>query len=76
MNQERKNKRTRHGACSQRVIILFKGNNTGKIQKRMTSSPLFFNIILKVLTKAIRCNDKIKGKNIGKEKKSSLFAML
>ena len=35
-NQGRKNKRTRHGTCSQRVIFLFRRNNTGKIQKRVT----------------------------------------
>ena len=31
-----KEQRTRHGTCSQRVIFLFRRNNTGKIQKRVT----------------------------------------
>ena len=37
-------------------------------------SPLWFNIVLEVLAKAIREEKEIKGIQIGKEKKISLFA--
>ena len=43
-------------------------------RQRCPLSPLLFNIVLKVLPVAIREEKEIKGIQIGKEKKISLFA--
>ena len=67
-NQGRKNKRTRHGTCSQRVIFLFKKKQYRQESEKGEPSPLFFNITLKVLTKVIRCNNKIKRKTLERRK--------
>ena len=44
------------------------------VKKKVVLSPLLFNIVLEVLATAIRGKKEIKGIQIGKEVKHSLFA--